>query len=596
MENKFIKSVIFCIISLCLVQLSIGYESCSQLDTFLYAQDQAPKDISAVLSLMSAKVNHEITRVIKIEVRQEDSSQSFPLGTVGEHVMIAIVKRLNDIDNQVEELCFHFKFEITDIDECTLPTSHPMAAKCHESLECVNTSGSYECRCRGTAYGVPGGMGQCSGATNTTCCTEGTSLAKKEIQTCKAAFRCTESKCPGDCDPKAACTNSKDGKSFTCQCQTPYVGNGHECKFGNPPTVWKTRLGALLTKHGEQDSCECVWDHTQCGCTLPKVNYCHEVNCGAHSSCVNLDDDFKCVCEEGYHLVPGMGCANIRLPTLRLIGQERMSLRQCDSYYEQGVDIFNQNEETQSRAVDIEYSEPLGVCMRKVGAFHVNYTLATPWVSNTSTCKAPPPHIRLTRYVDVLDVDECTLPKEMAEKCPACKHRCSKEATCVNTIGSYTCKCPYCMQGDGYESGTGCTDSCAPVITVPEAPFYFRVVKCRGLLGDLPCKVDYEGELNTLVRQSGGKALCSSGNLCFHATDNSGFTTLDVTERVVLGPAIPLDSTKPGEYIFSVPYDVIDAAGNAAKTVFRKVIIQERTLEEIEKQACDNCLPRASVY
>ena len=45
-----------------------------------------------------------------------------------------------------------------------------------------------------------------------------------------------------------------------------------------------------------------------------------------------------------------------------------------------------------------------------------------------------------------IDVDECATDK----------HRCMIRATCMNTLGSYTCSCPDGYTGDGRWFRSGC--------------------------------------------------------------------------------------------------------------------------------------------
>lgn len=83
--------------------------------------------------------------------------------------------------------------------------------------------------------------------------------------------------------------------------------------------------------------------------------------------------------------------------------------------------------------------------------------------------------------VTVEDVDECALdPGSPEALCPGCRPHCHRDATCENLEGTYTCKCPKCMSGDGftpftqtsgitptgYGGGTGCRDTCPPVINL----------------------------------------------------------------------------------------------------------------------------------
>ena len=91
-------------------------------------------------------------------------------------------------------------------------------------------------------------------------------------------------------------------------------------------------------------------------------------------------------------------------------------------------------------------------------------------------------HLPRVIQVTVEDVDECALdPASPQGLCPGCRPHCHEHAECENRVGTYACKCPKCMAGDGfepfvprksgttpagYEGGTGCRDNCAPVITL----------------------------------------------------------------------------------------------------------------------------------
>jgi len=46
-----------------------------------------------------------------------------------------------------------------------------------------------------------------------------------------------------------------------------------------------------------------------------------------------------------------------------------------------------------------------------------------------------------------LDIDECT----------SSTHDCVADATCVNNAGGHACHCPIGYNGDGLNSGDGCT-------------------------------------------------------------------------------------------------------------------------------------------
>ena len=178
-------------------------------------------------------------------------------------------------------------------------------------------------------------------------------------------------------------------------------------------------------------------------------------------------------------------------------GNRTLRLKQGDVYKEYAVDIIDENAEDYLRSLRISYSKPLPPgCLTSMGEFHVNYTVATPWTS--------PPYVRVTRKVVIDDIDECTLDVSKYESsCPEIIPQCDVKAgaTCVNTIGSYTCKCPKYTAGDGfkpihtltstseyapegYKGGKGCVDTSLPVIEViGPNPKLFKVCKCGGLKG-----------------------------------------------------------------------------------------------------------------
>jgi hypothetical protein len=221
---------------------------------------------------------------------------------------------------------------------------------------------------------------------------------------------------------------------------------------------------------------------------------------GKHEVCTVATGNIpKCACKAGYVMHKKYGCVDENPPQLRLKndprGDQTLRLRQGDVYHEYAVDIQDENAEEYLRSLKFTYSQSLPQgCLTKVGEFHVNYTVATPWTS--------PPYVRLTRRVIIEDVDECSLNvQRLQETCPELIPKCDVEsgAVCVNTPGSYTCKCPQFTTGDGflsglafdagnepdgYKGGTGCVDTSKPVIELKGPnPKVFRVCECGGLAG-----------------------------------------------------------------------------------------------------------------
>jgi hypothetical protein len=220
------------------------------------------------------------------------------------------------------------------------------------------------------------------------------------------------------------------------------------------------------------------------------------------------------------------GCVDKTPPTLKLRndpnGDGLTRLKQGDIYKEHAVDIVDENEEDYRRSLKITYSRPLPYgCITDIGSFQVNYTVATPWTS--------PPYVRVTRTVVIEDIDECSLDVEKYEtQCPELIPLCDirSGAVCVNTIGSYTCKCPEFTTGDGfrhiasfipdkdgnfigapsgYKGGVGCRDTSKPTILLKGPnPKIFRTCQWTGLSGIMEAtkkyKEDYRSSM-TLQRE-----------------------------------------------------------------------------------------------
>lgn len=94
--------------------------------------------------------------------------------------------------------------------------------------------------------------------------------------------------------------------------------------------------------------------------------------------------------------------------------------------------------------------------------------------------------------------------------------------------------------------------------------------------GDSLC-LDLNTSTQDLIVSTSGAELCATHRKpapkpkdCVRATDNTFKGEVDVTSRVVVG-----DPVEKSPLHWSVPYDVIDAAGNKAATAWRDVIVEE---------------------
>jgi hypothetical protein len=219
-----------------------------------------------------------------------------------------------------------------------------------------------------------------------------------------------------------------------------------------------------------------------------------------HEVCVvGANDTPRCGCKKGFVKHETFGCVDERPPEMKLVedprGDKTLRLKQGDSYIEHGVRIVDANAEEYERMLRISYSDPVAQgCLTRVGEFHVNYTISTPWTDPSS--------VVVTRRVIVEDIDECSVDVAKYEStCPQLIPRCDFDAgaQCVNTIGSYTCACPKFTAGDGFQQrisfpkgvspegfqgGTSCRDTSKPVIELKGPnPKIFRISPCGGISG-----------------------------------------------------------------------------------------------------------------
>jgi hypothetical protein len=655
--------------SLCLTTSAAG-EACERLKaTLTYTQEQAPRDLSSVLPVVVEKVNRVLDGVVDVEVEWTGADLH---GRVGEHIVECTVTRLASaakdedkqkalkiaVDEQGREVtsqCFHIPFTILDTNECTLPLKHPMRHQCPSPSLCVNTQGSYECLCprlgeagASAAASIPTtadetfwkeidgesrspwelsfaspSKSSCPSAASTHDCCPAKYTA--EGIKCRKNFHCPIDPCKDkdvyDCAPNAECVRAESTMEIPdhkCQCPDGLMGNGKACRPGvdlkpEPKVMFDGITPTELT----------VKNNYYCGCTKPMVDACSGFPpCkGKHEICtVSADNKPMCACKPGYVHHDEYGCVDVNLPTLKLRndpqGDKTLRLKQGDEYREYMVDIVDDNAEDYLRSLKVTYSRPLPPgCLMAVGEFHVNYTVAMPWVT--------PPYVRVTRRVIIEDIDECSLDVAKYQRiCPELVPQCDKAAgaQCRNTIGSYTCQCPRNTSGDGFlktakftdahpapssfHGGTSCVDTTKPVISLQGPnPKVFKICACGGLDGIMTSTSDhgvdkqlqtdqrklYEADIKEMIRETAGAELCATHDHphpspyeCIKAVDHTFKGDVDLSDKVVVGDPIQ----KSGLH-WVVPYDVKDVAGNQATTVYRDVIVEEVNLATLEKKIRD---------
>ncbi len=219
----------------------------------IFSQETAPSSNNALLTHVARLLNEHIEGVVNVDI----SLRGNPKNTeVGKFMITAIINRIVQLENgrqeSVEE-CFEIPYEIRDMDECSLPPSHPMSHNCHPSAQCVNVVGSYECSCERGSWGVSGsgspypqkGMvlwilsyvglikssgeksrGNCGGKANTSeCCFSAHYHDDLWIseKNCKSDFRCTSDPCLGEkCPSRSSCQPGSGYSDFHCACKQGY--------------------------------------------------------------------------------------------------------------------------------------------------------------------------------------------------------------------------------------------------------------------------------------------------------------------------------------------------------------------------------------
>ncbi|XP_047739051.1 neurogenic locus notch homolog protein 2-like [Hyalella azteca] len=154
---------------------------------------------------------------------------------------------------------------------------------------CLNTIGSYDCRCEEGFNGNPFQMCM-PRAVQTEPCLENPEFCSCKADTdCPAGFKCTS----GQCQP--ACANAKCGPNAACDggvcaCLPGYSGDSND-----------QVLGCQKSECSNNFDCEydeiCIQNrggHRSC------VDACDRSQCGPNAFCVAQDHIASCLCKDGF--------------------------------------------------------------------------------------------------------------------------------------------------------------------------------------------------------------------------------------------------------------------------------------------------------
>ncbi|VDK42368.1 unnamed protein product [Anisakis simplex] len=402
--------------------------------------------------------------------------------------------------NDTTQLC-------KDIDECV-----ELSQICNTPEErCVNVPGNYRCECNQPAYISSGEYcvdhNECitneyncplfSTCVNTVggyncTCKRGFRIAlvkDDKVALCEDIDECAEDK--NACPSHSKCINRPG--TWECLCEPPAIQRGtRDCVMSAKCPECHEHAHCLRSERPGGNIYNCTCD---VGYTGDGVHTCNPIDectlgiakCHVHAECIDLTPLFECRCKAPYYTGDGTN--------------------QCNS-----VDLcLNHNDcpsDAQCVSLDERSSPHLVTCICPKGFIFNN---------STRNCEARIIHIiclgiRLIMYFDDSDIfnnsdiDECA-SIDSASPCAAMP----VGTSCINTQGSFFCKCPagYLMNA----SGTLCDDIDECRTPISELCAQSGGI-CSNNLGSYEC-VCPPG-----LRPSAGKQRCVDVNECMEGIDD----------------------------------------------------------------------------
>ena len=283
-------------------------------------------------------------------------------------------------------------------------------------------------------------------------------------ETCNDIDECTSKFVTHNCDINASCSNTVG--SFDCSCNNGYDGDGvncadvDECANGDD----NCDVNASCSNTVGRFDCTCDIGYSGTGDVCSDIDECNDGshNCDSNASCINQVGSFEFECNTGYS-GNGVTCddknkcelgedyCDINAACTNTVG--RFECNCNDGYIGDGVD---------GTCTDVDECfdgtnncDDNATCDNTVGSFtcecKIGYSGDGVVCENVDKCLID--SIRST--LSPTTIATTTINDQPRKRAAGqLSHNCAVEATCKDTVGSFTCDCNL-----GYEgTGTECND------------------------------------------------------------------------------------------------------------------------------------------
>ena len=422
--------------------------------------------------------------------------------------------------------------KVEDVNECELQTHN-----CHKNADCINTIGSYTCKCRkgftDVSKGEPGRVcipnDEC--AKNAHLCPPHSRCENREdgyVCICNDGFVMEGDRCVSvdECVKgthkckNADCVKTEGG--YYCKCHEGFIHtrDRHVCELEdvceNGKLVCSPYAQCYLDQAENRYKCKCNSGFAGDGKTCQDINECEEgtYSCPENSYCVNTFGGYECECNEGFEkkngkcvdidecarnlywchpkavcrntigsyecdCIPGYEgdgkklCKSTEDPFIRLNNANPVRLRLGEHYIEYGYTITDPSGDELDISTVID--PQLKEKLKKCGEFKVDYHVTDP---RNSSKDIP----GKTRKVIVEGIDLCaTNDRDLAEPCP-------ENSRCIPDIAGCTRQCK-CLPGFRLQEGV-CVDAEPPVLLCPTEVNIKQCKVCDQTVGEI--KVEEE--------------------------------------------------------------------------------------------------------